>query len=92
MGESNAALEMRQGVRRRLLARAAELYVRDFGVSEADDGAAEAGVAVPATVQVIYGIGWKPAPEQPQPRKRGSVPSGFGQRKPPRMGTGPSDG
>ena len=27
---------------------------------------------VPATFQVIYMIGWKPAPSQPQPLERGS--------------------
>jgi len=35
---------------------------------------------VRATFQVIYAIGWAPAPSQPRPRERGSVPKGFGMR------------
>jgi NADH dehydrogenase [ubiquinone] 1 alpha subcomplex assembly factor 5 len=75
MGESNAALGMRQGARRRLLDRAAELYQRDFASAESADG------SVVATVQLIFMIGWKPAASQPLPKARGSVPKGFGQRK-----------
>jgi len=36
---------------------------------------------VPATYQIIYMIGWAPAPTQPLPKARGSVPKGFGMRK-----------
>ena len=41
----------------------------------ADDG------SVTASFEVVYMIGWKPAPTQPRPLQRGSVPKGFGQRK-----------
>ena len=75
MGESNAALGMRQGARRPLLARAEEIYQRDFSSEESGDG------SVVATVQLIFMIGWKPAASQPLPKARGSVPKGFGQRK-----------
>jgi NADH dehydrogenase [ubiquinone] 1 alpha subcomplex assembly factor 5 len=75
MGESNAALGMRQGARRKLLARAEAIYQRDFASEESGDG------SVVATVQLIFMIGWKPAASQPLPKARGSVPKGFGQRK-----------
>jgi NADH dehydrogenase [ubiquinone] 1 alpha subcomplex assembly factor 5 len=73
MGESNAALGARGGARPALLRAAGAHYEREFP--------GEDGAGVSATVQLIFAIGWKPAPTQPQPRARGSVPKGFGERK-----------
>ena len=33
--------------------------------------------SVPATFQIIHLIGWKPAPNQPKPAKRGSATASF---------------
>ncbi len=72
MGESNAALGRQGGMRRRLLEAASRAYTKEYGLS---DG------SIPATFQVIYMIGWAPAPTQPLAKARGSVPKGFGMRK-----------
>lgn len=75
MGESNAALGMRQGCWKRLLNSAADHYTKEYQQHSSD------GQGVPATFQTLYMIGWAPAASQPQPSARGSVPKGFGMRK-----------
>jgi NADH dehydrogenase [ubiquinone] 1 alpha subcomplex assembly factor 5 len=72
MGEGNAALGRREGARRSLITEASKIYVNEFPGEE--DG-------IIASVQIIFGIGWKPDLTQPQPKERGSVPKGFGVRK-----------
>ncbi|KAJ6561530.1 S-adenosyl-L-methionine-dependent methyltransferase [Mycena vulgaris] len=69
MGEGNAILGPRRALRRDTLAAASAIYAALHGN---EDG------SVPATFQIIYMIGWKPAPSQPQPLKRGTgkVPLG----------------
>ncbi|KAI0040429.1 S-adenosyl-L-methionine-dependent methyltransferase [Auriscalpium vulgare] len=62
MGESNAIIGRRHFVPRDTLAAASAIYQQLHGE--------DAGV--PATFQVIYMIGWKPAPNQPRPLERGS--------------------
>ena len=68
MGESNAALGARPGVRRDTLLATAAAYSALYGDAEG---------RVPATFQVIYMIGWAPAASQPRAKRRGSVPRGF---------------
>ncbi|KAI9222103.1 S-adenosyl-L-methionine-dependent methyltransferase [Blastocladiella britannica] len=63
MGESNAVGLRRPHMHRDTLAAAAEIYRAMHGNP---DG------SVPATFQIIYLIGWKPADSQPKPAKRGS--------------------
>lgn len=62
MGESNAAFNRPLHLSRDTLAAAAaiynEMYKKEKGVS--------------ATFQIIYFVGWKPAPNQPQPLERGT--------------------
>ena len=72
MGESSASLAARPGARQSTLLAAASVYHSLYGNPE--DG------SVPATYEVIYMIGWKPAPTQPAPLARGSVPKGFAAR------------
>ncbi|KAJ7044784.1 S-adenosyl-L-methionine-dependent methyltransferase [Mycena alexandri] len=69
MGEGNALLGHRRALRRDTLAAASAIYPALHGN---EDG------SVPATFQIIYMIGWKPAPSQPQPLERGTgkVPLG----------------
>ncbi|KAF7302071.1 hypothetical protein MIND_00773800 [Mycena indigotica] len=85
MGEGNAILGPRRALRRDTIAAASAIYSALHGL---DDG------TVPATFQIIYmassllvcrinemnilQIGWKPAPNQPQPLQRGTgqVPLG----------------
>ncbi|KAJ6616234.1 S-adenosyl-L-methionine-dependent methyltransferase [Mycena sp. CBHHK59/15] len=69
MGEGNAILGPRRALRRDTLAAASAIYKALHGQ---EDG------SVPATFQIIYMIGWKPAPSQPQPLERGTgkVPLG----------------
>ncbi|KAJ7368776.1 S-adenosyl-L-methionine-dependent methyltransferase [Mycena albidolilacea] len=69
MGEGNAILGPRRALRRDTLAAASAIYTALHGN---EDG------SVPATFQIIYMIGWKPAPTQPQPLERGTgkVPLG----------------
>ncbi|PIL37539.1 hypothetical protein GSI_01233 [Ganoderma sinense ZZ0214-1] len=64
MGESNAILNRRHFIHRDTLAAAGAIYKELHGQ---EDG------TIPATFQVIYVIGWKPAPTQPQPLERGSA-------------------
>ena len=75
MGESNASIEMRGGARRDLFTAAVAAYHAEH--ADPDDG------SIPATFQLIHMIGWAPAPSQPSPLRRGSVPSGFSRRKGP---------
>ncbi|KAJ6451497.1 S-adenosyl-L-methionine-dependent methyltransferase [Mycena vitilis] len=63
MGEGNAILGPRRALRRDTLAAASAIYAALHGN---EDG------SVPATFQIIYMIGWKPAPTQPQPLERGT--------------------
>ncbi|KAI0065953.1 S-adenosyl-L-methionine-dependent methyltransferase [Artomyces pyxidatus] len=63
MGESNAIIGRRHLIHRDTLAAASAIYKELHGE---EDG------TVPATFQVIYIIGWKPAPSQPLPLERGS--------------------
>ncbi|KAJ7126439.1 S-adenosyl-L-methionine-dependent methyltransferase [Mycena crocata] len=63
MGEGNALLGHRRALRRDTLAAASAIYTALHG---SEDG------SVPATFQIIYMIGWKPAPTQPQPLERGT--------------------
>ncbi|THH31926.1 hypothetical protein EUX98_g2294 [Antrodiella citrinella] len=63
MGESNAVVGRRQFIHRDTLAAASAIYKELHG---RPDG------TIPATFQVIYVIGWKPAPSQPKPLERGS--------------------
>ncbi|KAI0677636.1 S-adenosyl-L-methionine-dependent methyltransferase [Trametes maxima] len=64
MGESNAVVGRRHIIHRDTLAAASAIYKELHGN---EDG------TVPATFQVIYVIGWKPAPNQPKPLERGSA-------------------
>ena len=81
MGENNASLGMRPGARPDLLLAAAAAYQGMYGGPDA---------SVPATYNVLYMIGWEPAPTQPLPKARGSVPKGFAARPggsaPPALG------
>ncbi|ETW83776.1 hypothetical protein HETIRDRAFT_314737 [Heterobasidion irregulare TC 32-1] len=63
MGESNAVLGRRHIIRRDTLAAASAIYKELHG---------EPDGTIPATFQVIYVIGWKPAPTQPKPLERGT--------------------
>ncbi|THV08196.1 S-adenosyl-L-methionine-dependent methyltransferase [Dendrothele bispora CBS 962.96] len=63
MGESNAILGRRHFIHRDTLAAASAIYKELHGN---EDG------TIPATFQVIFMIGWKPAPSQPKPLERGS--------------------
>ncbi|KAI0722474.1 S-adenosyl-L-methionine-dependent methyltransferase [Earliella scabrosa] len=64
MGENNAVVGRRHIIHRDTLTAASAIYKELHGH---EDG------SVPATFQVIYVIGWKPAPNQPQPLERGSA-------------------
>ncbi|KAF9567410.1 S-adenosyl-L-methionine-dependent methyltransferase [Agrocybe pediades] len=63
MGENNAVIGRRNVIHRDTLAAASAIYK---GMHGTEDG------SVPATFQIIYMIGWKPAPSQPKPLERGS--------------------
>jgi NADH dehydrogenase [ubiquinone] 1 alpha subcomplex assembly factor 5 len=64
MGEANALRQRpRRPLRRATLLRAAEIYHELF---------ADARGRVPATFEILMLSGWKPAPTQPQPLRRGS--------------------
>ncbi|CAE7211134.1 unnamed protein product [Rhizoctonia solani] len=63
MGESNAIVSRNTFIKRDTLIAADAIYKALHGD---EDG------TVPATFQVIYMIGWKPAPNQPKPLERGS--------------------
>jgi NADH dehydrogenase [ubiquinone] 1 alpha subcomplex assembly factor 5 len=64
MGEASALVgEHRRPLRRATLLRACEIYRELF---------ADRTGRVPATFQILMLSGWKPAPDQPQPLRRGS--------------------
>ncbi|KAJ3775694.1 S-adenosyl-L-methionine-dependent methyltransferase [Lentinula raphanica] len=63
MGESNAVIGRRHMIHRDTLAAASAIYKELHGNQ---DG------TIPATFQVIFMIGWKPAPTQPKPLQKGS--------------------
>ncbi|KAF8969362.1 S-adenosyl-L-methionine-dependent methyltransferase [Flammula alnicola] len=63
MGEGNAVIGRRNIIHRDTLAAASAIYKEMHG---SEDG------SIPATFQIIYMIGWKPAPTQPKPLERGS--------------------
>ncbi|KAF8592760.1 S-adenosyl-L-methionine-dependent methyltransferase [Ramaria rubella] len=64
MGEQNAVVKRRHTMHRDTLTAASAIYKELHGL---EDG------TVPATFQIIYLIGWKPAPTQPKPLERGSA-------------------
>ncbi|TRM67864.1 S-adenosyl-L-methionine-dependent methyltransferase [Schizophyllum amplum] len=64
MGESSALVGRRPYIHRDTLTAASAIYKALHGN---EDG------SIPATFQVVYMIGWKPAPNQPKPAKRGSA-------------------
>ncbi|KAG0230712.1 hypothetical protein BGW42_000766 [Actinomortierella wolfii] len=64
MGESNAVLTRRPFLKRDTMMAAAAIYQEMYGNP---DG------SVPATFQILYMIGWKPAPTQFKPLPRGSA-------------------
>jgi len=63
MGETNAVINRRTHISKDLLVAAGAVYKELHGNP---DG------TIPATFQIIYGIGWKPSPTQPKPLERGS--------------------
>lgn len=67
MGENNAAYNRPLHLSRDTMMAASiiynELYKADKGIS--------------ATFQIIYFVGWKPGPNQPQPLERGSANASF---------------
>ncbi|KAM0756170.1 S-adenosyl-L-methionine-dependent methyltransferase [Meredithblackwellia eburnea MCA 4105] len=63
MGETNAVINRRPRLRKDTLEAAARIYKEMHGF---EDG------SVPATFQIMHMIGWKPAPTQQKPAKRGS--------------------
>ncbi|KAF7789455.1 hypothetical protein EIP86_000400 [Pleurotus ostreatoroseus] len=63
MGESNAVIGRRTILHRDTLAAAAWVYKELHGNEEGH---------IPATFQIIYVIGWKPAPSQPKALDRGT--------------------
>jgi NADH dehydrogenase [ubiquinone] 1 alpha subcomplex assembly factor 5 len=64
MGESNAVLSREKGAIQRDVLLAAEGIYRELHGNE--DG------SLPATFRLIYMIGWKPSPKQPEPLERGT--------------------
>ncbi|KAG6891706.1 hypothetical protein C0992_010109 [Termitomyces sp. T32_za158] len=63
MGEGNSVIGRRNMIKRDTLAAASAIYKELHGN---EDG------TIPATFQVVYMIGWKPAPTQPKPLERGT--------------------
>lgn len=73
MGESNAVLGREMGLgalRRDVLLAADGIYRALHGNKDEETGGHDG--TVPATFRIIYMIGWKEAPGQQQPEKRGS--------------------
>ncbi|CAO3575204.1 unnamed protein product [Mortierella alpina] len=64
MGESNAVINRRGYLSRDTMMAAAAIYKEMYGNP---DG------TVPATFQILYMIGWKPAPTQNKPLERGTA-------------------
>jgi NADH dehydrogenase [ubiquinone] 1 alpha subcomplex assembly factor 5 len=75
MGESNAGIKRRERVSIDTFLATACLYDEMFGLEGED---ADEGREIEASVQVIYAIGWTPAPTQQQPKKRGSATARIG--------------
>ncbi|SNX88020.1 uncharacterized protein MEPE_06731 [Melanopsichium pennsylvanicum] len=73
MGESNAVINRRVMLRRDTMLAAGAIYEALHGNEQSKAGESEGGV--PATFQLIFLIGWSPAPTQPKPLKRGSAKS-----------------
>ena len=71
MGDASASLGARPGARMSTLLAATAAYQQLYANAEG---------YVPASFEVVYMIGWKPAPSQPAALKRGSVPKGFSTR------------
>lgn len=63
MGENNAIFNRRTILSRQTILGAAAIYDELFRTEK----------GLPATFEVIYGIGWVPHPSQPKPAKRGSA-------------------
>ncbi|KAL7753929.1 hypothetical protein RI367_000861 [Sorochytrium milnesiophthora] len=72
MGETNAVVQRLPFLRRDTLIAASAIYESLHGNPPSNDPAQPAGKSVPATFQILYMIGWKPAPSQPKPLERGS--------------------
>ncbi|KAI8323000.1 S-adenosyl-L-methionine-dependent methyltransferase [Martensiomyces pterosporus] len=70
MGEGNAVVQRLPFLKRDTLLAASAIYKELHGNP---DG------TIPATFQVIYMIGWKPDPSQPQPLPRGSGQASLGE-------------
>ena len=73
MGEQSAALERRDRVSRDTFLGAAAAMHHLFGDGE----------SVPATFDVLWMIGWKPADSQPRPMRRGSASGRLGEAMAP---------
>ncbi|KAJ1021855.1 hypothetical protein NDA16_003618 [Ustilago loliicola] len=71
MGESNAVINRRGQLRRDTMLAAGAIYQAMHGSEGGGEGEGEKEGAA-ATFQLIYMIGWSPAPTQPKPLKRGS--------------------
>eukprot|EP00052_Salpingoeca_macrocollata_P009476 m.74700 g.74700 ORF g.74700 m.74700 type:complete len:312 (-) comp17121_c0_seq4:48-983(-) len=67
MGESSASFNRGNMLRRDTMLAASAIYEAMYGSS------LEGTRSIPATFQIIYLIGWKPDPSQPQAAKRGSA-------------------
>ncbi|KAK9899973.1 S-adenosyl-L-methionine-dependent methyltransferase [Cystobasidium minutum MCA 4210] len=79
MGESNAVGMRRTHLKRDTLLAADAIYRALHGN---EDG------TIPATFQIIFAIGWKPAASQPKPLKRGSAKTSLKEA----LGEGPPEG
>ncbi|SPO31779.1 uncharacterized protein UTRI_06508_B [Ustilago trichophora] len=73
MGESNAVINRRGQLRRDTMLAAGAIYEALHGSSGGEEE--EQGEGIAATFQLIFLIGWSPAPTQPKPLKRGSAKS-----------------
>lgn len=69
MGENNAAFNRPLNLNRDTMMAAAAIYKDLYGKKNENDD----DVSVSATFQIIYFVGWKPAPNQPKPLERGSA-------------------
>ena len=76
MGEHGSPEGAAPTLRRRVAARAMELYGRHHAVDD-DDARPHVHPRVRASFQTLFLTGWAPAPDQPQPLKPGSVATGF---------------
>lgn len=63
MGENNCSWSRSQHLNRDVMVAASAIYRQLYGSDE----------KVPATFQILYFLGWKPDPSQPQPAQRGSA-------------------